>query len=290
MRLGKKYCGEAELLPLLLSHGIVRRVRTIDVEVQPLGGDSFKIMVDATRPRVGEVKAEIARIHGTPARLQDIYKMRNGVVREDDAEPGCLDDDEMAIEEGLVVTLAVKEETWVWNTCPEEYVELSEGGAVATQHSSNLQLTRLHLVTTGVKLRVGTHYWEVELLTEDTGNSIYVGVTRPNLNSIGWYGDERNTNGWFIVAYSGGLCGNGEDGYSRAGEYQKGDCVGVLLDLADGSLSFFKNGMKHGPGYPAGSVTGPVVHAVQMYITSTATRSVRLLPNPVAPSSELAWR
>jgi hypothetical protein len=57
-RLGKKYCGEAELLPLLLSHGIVRRVQTIEVEVQPLGGDSFKIMVDATRPRVGEVKAE----------------------------------------------------------------------------------------------------------------------------------------------------------------------------------------------------------------------------------------
>jgi hypothetical protein len=38
--------------------------------------------------------------------------------------------------------------------------------------------------------------------------------------------------------------------------------VGVLLDLNNGSLLFFKNGVQHGPGYAAGSVTGPVVAAV----------------------------
>jgi hypothetical protein len=52
--------------------------------------------------------------------------------------------------------------------------------------------------------------------------------------------------------------------------------VGVLLDLDNGSLRFFKNGVQHGPGYPAGSVAGPVVAAVQMY---TKDASVRLLPN-----------
>jgi hypothetical protein len=41
--LGKSFCEEAELLPMLLAHSIVRRVRTIDVEVRPLGGDSFKV-------------------------------------------------------------------------------------------------------------------------------------------------------------------------------------------------------------------------------------------------------
>jgi hypothetical protein len=34
-RHGKKYCDEAELLPLLLAHGFVRRVRTIEVAVHP---------------------------------------------------------------------------------------------------------------------------------------------------------------------------------------------------------------------------------------------------------------
>jgi hypothetical protein len=41
--LGKKYCDEAELLHLLLAHTVVRRWRTINVEFQPLGGDSFEM-------------------------------------------------------------------------------------------------------------------------------------------------------------------------------------------------------------------------------------------------------
>jgi hypothetical protein len=32
------------------------------------------------------------------------------------------------------------------------------------------------------------------------------------------------------------------------------------------------NGVQHGPGYPAGSVTGPVVCAVQLYGPATSTR------------------
>jgi hypothetical protein len=31
--LGKKYCDEADLIPLLLAHSIIRHVRTIEVEV-----------------------------------------------------------------------------------------------------------------------------------------------------------------------------------------------------------------------------------------------------------------
>jgi hypothetical protein len=65
-RLGRKYCEEAELLPLLIAHGFVRRVRTIDVQVRPLGGDSFKITIDASKPTVAEAMAEIARSQGTP--------------------------------------------------------------------------------------------------------------------------------------------------------------------------------------------------------------------------------
>jgi hypothetical protein len=64
-RLGRKYCDEAELLPLLIAHGLVRRVRTSDVQVRPLGGDSFKITLDVSKPNVGEAMAEIARLQGT---------------------------------------------------------------------------------------------------------------------------------------------------------------------------------------------------------------------------------
>jgi hypothetical protein len=89
--------------------------------------------------------------------------------------------------------------------------------------------------------------------------------------------------GWFIEACSGGLYGNGKYGDDKTGAYKQSDRVGVLLDLDNGSLRFFKNGVQHGPGFPAGSVTGPVVAAVQMGYTRD--KSVRLLPNADVPAN-----
>jgi hypothetical protein len=111
-RLGRRYCDETELLPLLLAHGLVRRVRTIKIEVRPLGGDSFKITLDASMPTVREAKAEIARSQGTAEELQELYSVAERAdglaVREDDAEPEPLDDESMMLAEGDVVAMAVK--------------------------------------------------------------------------------------------------------------------------------------------------------------------------------------
>jgi hypothetical protein len=182
-------------------------------------------------------------------------------VREDDAEPEVLDDDTLALEEGAVVALAVKElAPFVWRTFPEEHVELSEDGTMATSFS---EADAYAHVTTGVELTEGRHYWEVEVLSEDMDN-IFVGITRPNLDLVGIYILRHCTDGWFTNAGIGWLCGNGTSFSDGAGPYKKGDRIGVLLDLNNGSLLFFKNGVQHGPGYPAGSVTGPVVAAVEL--------------------------
>ena len=111
-RLGRKYCDETELLPLLLAHGLIRRVRTIQIQVRPLGGDSFKITLNASLPSVGEAKAEIAHSQGTSEACQELYRVAERAdglaVREDDAEPELLDDEGMLLEEGDVVAMAVK--------------------------------------------------------------------------------------------------------------------------------------------------------------------------------------
>ena len=109
---------------------------------------------------------------------------------------------------------------------------------------------------------------------------IFIGISRPNLDPVGYYLDADCTDGWFMHAGSGTLWGNGKAYDDRAGSFEQGDRVGVLLDLGDGSLRFFRNGAQHGPGYAAGSVTGPVVAAVQMYVPND---SVRLLPNAQQP-------
>jgi hypothetical protein len=165
-RVGQKYCDEAQLVPLLLAHGLIRRVRTIAVEVRPLGGDSFQVGLDAGKPSVGEAKAEIARVQGTEVDRQELYRVAvredGGAVREDDAEPELLDDEGHALEEGAVVAMAVKEAPLLWRTFPEEYVELSDGGTVATEIKDPGDFI---LVTTGAELTEGRHYWEVELLS-----------------------------------------------------------------------------------------------------------------------------
>jgi hypothetical protein len=77
-RLGKRYCDESELLPLLLSHGLVGHVRTIEVAVCPLGGDNFKTRLGATKPSVREAKAEIARLQRTEEARQELYRVAVG--------------------------------------------------------------------------------------------------------------------------------------------------------------------------------------------------------------------
>jgi hypothetical protein len=280
-RLGRKFIDDTELLPLLLAHGFIRRVCTIQIQIRPLGGDSFNITLEAAKPTVGEAKAAIALSQGTPETCQDLYKVAERadglVVREDDAEPELLDDESMLLGDGETVAMAVKESPLLWRTFAADRVTLSEDCAVAIQTVQD----EYSLTTTGIELTEGKHYWEVELLSEKM-SMIFIGISRPNLDPTGDYAFIHDcTDAWFINAAYGSLYGNGKCGHDQEGGYKQGDRVGVLLDLDNGSLRFFKNGVEHGPGYAAGRVTGPVVHALQMH---SKDASVRLLPNAQAPA------
>jgi hypothetical protein len=111
-RLGRKFVDETELLPLLLAHSMVRRVRTIQIHVRPLGDDSFKVTLEASKPTVGEAKVEIARSQGTAEVRQELYRVAEradgSAVREDDAEPEPLEDESMMLGDGDVIAMAVK--------------------------------------------------------------------------------------------------------------------------------------------------------------------------------------
>jgi hypothetical protein len=196
-------------------------------------------------------------------------------VREDDAEPELLDDESMLLGDGEIVAMAVKESPLLWRTFPVDRITLSENSLVATHN----QQDRFSLTTTGTELTEGRHYWEVELLSDVT--NIYIGISRPNLNPKKGYYKSDCTDGWFIECSSSTLKGNGKNYRDSAGRFNKGDRLGVLLDLDNGSLRFFKNGVQHGPGYPADSVTGPVVHALQMLHVGASVRL--LLQNAEAP-------
>jgi hypothetical protein len=282
-RLGKKYCDETELLPLLVAHGLIRRVRTIRLHVKPLGGDSFPVTLGAAAPTVAEAKAEIARVQGTPEAQQDLFKEAvkagGGVVREDDAEAELLENT-MELKAGDVLSMLVKDLPFVWRTFPEGHVALSESGAVAT-HTAHCSWT---LLTTGIEVMYGKHYWELELLSENVGD-IYVGVCKPGLEPNGDYTwcnqDPANCNGFFKSAMYGSLLGSRIRDSERDDFLgKKGDRIGMLLDLDDGSLIFFVNGVQDGTGYQAGTLSGPLVHAVQLHKRGS---QLRLIPDAPMP-------
>jgi hypothetical protein len=114
-RLGQEFCDDTELLPLLLTKGWVVHVRTIRIEVHPLGGDSINVTLNAARPTVGETKTEVARVQGTEQARQELYVVApllpgGGAVREDNVEPELLDKDELELHDGMVLTMAVKDD------------------------------------------------------------------------------------------------------------------------------------------------------------------------------------
>jgi hypothetical protein len=121
-RLGRKFVDESDLLTLMIAHGLVRRVRTIEIEVRPLGGDSLKVTLEASKPTVREAKAEVARSQGTAAACQDLYRVAERsdglAVREDDVEPEPLDDESMALLDGDVIAMAVKVSSVLSATIP----------------------------------------------------------------------------------------------------------------------------------------------------------------------------
>jgi hypothetical protein len=178
----------------------------------------------------------------------------------------------------LFVCFPLQEQPLLWRTFDADRVTLSEGGAVATQTLGTNNY--MSVTTTGTEITEGKRYLEVELLSERVGD-IFVGISRPNLDPTGRYLARGGTDAWFIYGCDGSLCGNGKQFSNGAGAYKQGDRVGMLLDLDNGSLRFFKNGVQHGPGYAASSVTGPVVAAVHIY---DKNQSVRLLPNAEAPA------
>ena len=284
-RTGKKYCDEAELVPLLLAHGLIRRVRTIAVEVRPLSGESFDIKLNAKAPTVGEAKEQIERDEGTKPRSQLLCRVQvssdGSNVREFDQEPEELKEDGMALEEGDVIAMGVMPDLMQWRTWPEDRVSVSEEGKLATSTSDEWSLTH-----TGEELTEGRHYWEVELVS---GIPV-IGVCRPDADPREFHGMAEDTTAWLMASDVGDLFGNGKEESDPAGGFDDGDRMGILLDLDDGSLRFFKNGVEHGPGYPAGSVTGPVALAAQMYYAENndglllASNAVRLLPDAEWPA------
>ena len=134
---------------------------------------------------------------------------------------------------------------------------LSQGGAVATKIKPTEWTNAV--AAADESLTAGVHCWEVEITK---GNDLTVGVCKADVRPES--GTDRLCNkqgkAWFMFANYGSLWPGNKD---RAGKVPEGARLGCKLDLGAGTLTFYLNGVKHGPGWTG--IVGPVKRCVEIH-------------------------
>lgn len=180
-----------------------------------------------------------------------------------------------------------KEPPLKWVSSNLDHVKIDENGMLVT-HTMGGNVSSL--TTAGNILATGRHYWEVEIVNDYA----FIGVCSPDVSFEdliepveGAKRTEANSMhfAWFMNTKNGGIRGPGmyeweniQDGFNR------GDRVGILLDLDNGELQFSKIStndekielMQYTNTFSKGWIKGSVVLAVQM---NSKDSSVRLHPN-----------
>lgn len=161
-------------------------------------------------------------------------------------------------------------------------MEVSEGGLVLTKkNGSNYNR---HCACSEV-LSSGVHTWEIVMTSGAISNgqlSMMVGVSKEGLD-VEKGNHNKKGSAWYMYTSDGSLCGGDKQRDDEQGKnFGLGDRVGCRLDFGDGSLKFYCNGKVLGPGFPAGTITEPVVRAVELVCPG---QSVTLT---LTPSEELA--
>jgi hypothetical protein len=308
---GVKYCHKSKVADLLLGHGLLTPISTIGAHVETLNGDSFGIRINAINPSVLEAKHEICRIVGAQEGTQTIYQGPNVLTDETIVEDGSTL--QLVVEkkpdgfQQCNLSLIVLGEAEGHPTREDPKMNspistLSRAVQIATTDGPHtfaeqgraftiaMPVPCLHdwsvarccncgtfsgePVTSANEMSSGVFYWEMELRCEPC--DLKIGICD---SPFVWAQGQQPKLRMFMNMSHGGLGSRGFgpddlDYDNPVGPFQKGDFVGMLLDLDKespqyGSLRFFKNvplygfdGAEHGVGFPPGTIQRPCVAAV----------------------------
>ena len=120
-------------------------------------------------------------------------------------------------------------------------------------------------------LSAGVHCWEMEI----TKGWAMVGVCKADVRPESGTNElfKQQGKAWVMDASYGYLYPGGKD---AAGGVPVGARLGCKLDLGAGTLTFYLNGVKHGPGWTG--IVGPVKRCVEFYGEGDSVTLVRTEP------------
>mmetsp|Transcript_116003 Transcript_116003/g.323079 ORF Transcript_116003/g.323079 Transcript_116003/m.323079 type:complete len:203 (+) Transcript_116003:98-706(+) len=165
----------------------------------------------------------------------------------------------------------------IWNSLGQT-MEVSGEGLVLTKTSGGDYYRH---AAAGEVLSSGVHTWEVEITSGAMTNGnrdMMIGVAKQGCDVE--KGDHHNKgNAWYLRTHDGNLYGGDmdeDDALKKGKFFLAGDRIGLRLNCDDGSLRFYKNGEEFGKEFPPGTITVPVVLAVELKMQG---QSVTLKPN-----------
>ena len=130
-----------------------------------------------------------------------------------------------------------------------ESVTLSEGGARATRGE---QHGHWRAAASNAVMRAGRHCAQ---FTVTQGITMIVGVIRPGHKDVESGGAQSFTDGHCFYSTYGGHRWPGRNWEGRCGAEQVGDCIGLLFDADQGSMTVYKNDERLGELVPSGSLS-----------------------------------
>jgi hypothetical protein len=257
-------CAEGKRRKPLEQHTQQSQCKQLTVTVQPLGGDSFAVVLSPLA-KVRDLKAGIARIVGLGAHRQELYEVvlpeeGKSAVREDDAESRLLELGEEVVT-GMVVALLVKDAVAWDEDWKGSCIELSEEGTVAcctterTAKRGNTVRSKEFL-----EPKSGIHCFEYIYIQPGKGvdgksmdGCYLVGVTKKSTAKASYSPDSEDylSDGWWGLTDAGGVCKGDDELAEFAPEasmsehgvaYGSGDRIGFSIDMDQGMMLFYRNG------------------------------------------------
>lgn len=270
------FISENSFRSILLYKNIISDVTTFNIEITYHGGSSFYVELE-----IGGtgylLKKQIERIMGELPLFQCIFQKqynKDGTpARDQDINLDAIEiSDNSIIKQGDQFCLYICKPRIYWKKnifC--ERNKISKNGLIVTHLSENKNF----LINTNQILITGIHYFKVQIMT-DVVSCLQVGVSKINLPEYNDYGFDEDFDTWLMLVSEGFIYGNGyhEEFDNTSKRYKKGDILGMILNLDNGSLTFTINGKKNGPGFQNGSITGPVSFAAQMKCKDSSIRII----------------
>lgn len=174
------------------------------------------------------------------------------------------------------ITSGFVEENWVWDVhAKSPAVQLSPCRRAVYFHIDPIVQSEGTAGVRGTKGFIhGEHYWEVKFLEPPYGTSVMVGAgTKQALLHLGNY-QFRNMLGMDLeswgLSYKGTVWHGGQSRQYTEPFYETSTIIGVDLNLYDGTMVFYKNGLNLGVAFTGLNKVGVPLYPI---VSSTAAET-----------------